>query len=461
MAANLSEQRYERFCSAVEEQAGQSSASCCVQPSFRTVRNMANNPADSPQAQVAHVLRRLSFGPSPARVAEFAGAGKDAANAAIDWALNSSAQPINPAQVTKDDWDPFMRGWVDNLRSPDAALHEKMSWFWHGHFAVSSDKVGNQLILHRQQQLLREHALGNFRDMLRAVLHDAAMLLYLDASYSNVAAPNENLSRESMELFALGRGQYSEADVKAGALALAGFEVDYEPGTVRFNEEAALGGEVVFLGKRGRFRADDVVDILTAHEACAPFISRKIYRYLVGGEPSEERLAELAKVFRDANLQIRPLVEAIVWSPDFMGARMNRPRYAIEWYTAALHAMGPFREDVDQDIQPWTLEQLDQLPARPPNVAGWSPGVRWLSASQQLARAAYAWSMTWRIQPIETSGSSLVEATLDRCSLFHVSGATRATLEQAALASAGAADALSVSRRLMTTALCTPEFALA
>ncbi len=428
-----------------------------LQAVFLILRRMS----ETPHAAAAHALRRLTFGPTAELVDRFAADGPSALGAAIEFALDAPGLPAQPSRVNKDDWDPVLNGWVQNLRDPAGGVHEKMTWFWHGHFAVSAVKVSNQAIMHGQQRLLRDHALGNFRDLFRAVIHDPAMLLYLDASYSNVSSPNENLARESMELFTLGRDQYTEADVKAGALVLAGFEVDYETAAVRFNQDAALGGEVVLLGRRGRLRADDMVDILCAHKACAPFIVGKVFRYFVGVAPSPERLAELAGLFSAADLEIRPLVEAIVRGPEFASFRFNRPRYAIEWFTAALHAVGPLREDQDQNIWPWTLDQLDQLPGQPPNVAGWPAGTKWLSASQQLTRAAYVWALSERMQPIDADGRSLVNAVMQRCCLHQVSAASRATLEQAAIAVAGAADAMSVSRRLVTAALTTPEFALA
>jgi uncharacterized protein (DUF1800 family) len=421
--------------------------------------------APTAHALVAHVLRRLTFGPTPTLVDRFAAGASSpdaAAGAAIDWALGASPQGIKPETVNKDDWDPNLRGFVENLRHPEAGVHEKMAWFWHGHFATSAGKVGNQMVMHGQRKILREHALGNFRTLFKAVVQDPAMLQYLDAAGSDVNAPNENLAREAMELFALGRGQYTEADVKAGALALAGWNVDYETGAVTFNKDASLGGEVLFLGKRGRFGIEQVVDILCDHGACAPYVSGKLYHYLIGVKPTPERQKQLAEVFRSNNLEIKPLVEEIVRGEDFLSARMKRPRFAIEWWTAALHAIGEFRDGEDQDVYPWSLEQFDQLPYQPPNVAGWSPGIKWLSSSQQVTRAAYTWGVTWRMRPIEPlRGTDMVDATLRRCSMFEVSPATKATLQQAALATAGAADELSVSRRLITTALCSPEFALA
>ncbi len=416
----------------------------------------------SAAALVAHVLRRVTFGPSAQGVAKFADGSPDpatAATAAIDWALNAAARSIVPDKIGDDGWDTSLRGWVDNLRSPDAGLHEKMTWFWHSHFATSADKVGNLNLLHAQQQLLRAHAMGNFADLLHAIVVDPAMLMYLDAAGSSVEAPNENLARELMELFTLGRGNYIEADVKAAALALAGTDVDYDTGKLTRNVEASLGGEVLFLGRRARLDAHDVVDTILSRAECAEFIAAKIHAYLIGNPPTKARRAQLGTLFRNAKYEIRPLLDDLLHHAVFLRARMNRPRYAIEWYIAATQALGKPREGEDADIGPWTLEQLDQLPHHPPNVAGWPPGPKWLSASQHLTRGAYAWGWAWRMLPIEDT--DLVAATLRRCAIHECSPATRASLHQAALASAGSADERSVSRRLMTAALLCPEFALA
>jgi uncharacterized protein (DUF1800 family) len=418
--------------------------------------------APSPHALVAHILRRTTFGPTPDQVAQFADQGDSGPQAALDWALSAAPRPTTPETAGSDDWDPMLRGWTDNIRSPEAGIHEKMTWFWHGHFTTSSLKVGNPKLLVAQQQTLRSNALGSFRDLLRAMTTDPAMLLYLDGSGSSVEAPNENFSREVMELFTLGQGTYTEADVKAGALALAGWETNYETGEVTHNDERGLGGEVMYLGRRGRLGVDEVVDTLCAQESCPPFIVSKLYSYLVGVAPTPERLATLATGFRNSGMQIQPLVNDILHGEDFLQLRLNRPRYPIEWWSAALAALGAVREGEEAAVNPWILEQLDQLPHRPPNVGGWPTGARWLSASQQLARAAYAWGEAWKSQPIQpANGTDLVTATLARCSLFEVSDATRSALADAALATAGAADAQSVSRRLLVTALCSPEFALA
>jgi uncharacterized protein (DUF1800 family) len=417
------------------------------------------------EALVAHVLRRCAIAPDPERVARFTNGASNpraAANAALDWALGTPGQNILPAQPNKDKWDAALLGWTDNLRSKGAGMHERMTWFWHNHFATSSDKVGNQNMLHAQQQILRTHAMGNFGSLVRQMVTDPAMMLYLDLAGSTIEAPNENFARELMELHTMGAGTYTEADVKAGALALAGYEVDYETSQVKKNAERSLGGDVVFLGKRGRLNVDDVVNAVLDHEATAPHIAAKLYTHLVGVAPAKDRTAKLADVFRSSKYEIRPLVEEIVRSDDFLNARLNRPRLAIEWWVGALHAITPFRADQEKDVNPWILNDLGQLPHRPPNATGWPSGAKWLSADQFVTRASYVRGLSWRMQPIVAPpGKDLVAGALERCSLHEVSGRTRNVLQNAALAVAGNADELTISRRLISAALLSPEFALA
>ena len=421
--------------------------------------------AASAEALVSHVLRRCAIAPDPAQVARFAQSAKDprgAASNAIEWTLNAPPQAIQPASMNRDGWDEALKGWTNNLRSSGGGIHERMTWFWHGHFATSSEKVGNLVMLHGQQQLLRTHAMGNFATMLRAMVVDPSLMIYLDLAGSSVEAPNENFARELMELFTIGPGNYSEEDVKAGALALAGYEVDYETGAVKKDPEHSLGGEVVFLGKRGRLTSDDVVTAVLGHEACAPTVAAKVYHHLVGVRPSADRQAKLGQIFRGSGYEIRPLVEDIVRGEEFLSSRLNRAKFPIEWWAGALHAIQPFRADQDKDINPWVLTQMNQAPHRPPNVAGWPISSRWLASDQQVTRASYVRSLSWRMQPIVAPpGGDLVGTTLTRCSLHEVSNRTLSILRDSALATAGNADELTISRRLLTAALCSPEFGLA
>ncbi len=421
--------------------------------------------AVSAAALVAHVLRRCAIAPTPATVSRFASSAPDprsAANAALDWVLSAAPRPIQPPQINRDGWEANLVGWTTNLRSADAGLHERMTWFWHGHFPVGGGKVGNLPMMHANQQLLRTHAMGNFSTLLHQLLNDPATLIMLDLAGSSVAAPNENFARELMELFTTGPGVYTEDDVKAAALALAGIEVDYDTAKITRNPERALGGEVVFLGRRGRLSPEDVIDTVLAHEATAPFVAGKIHHHLAGVQPSPEIRADLANIFRTSGWEIKPVVERIVRSEAFLESRLNRPKFPIEWWVGALGSLLPYRSGESTDVNTWFLHDLNQMPNDPPNVAGWPISNRWLSSDQQLARASYVRSTSWRCAPLVVpAGGDLVSATLARCSLYEVSDRTLNVLRNAAIAVAGQADELTISRRLITAALCSPEFALA
>jgi uncharacterized protein (DUF1800 family) len=417
------------------------------------------------EALVAHVLRRCSIAPNPVNVGRLVAGSTDpksAANAAIDWALGAPALPILPASMPKDGWEANLRGWTDNLRNGGGGLHERMTWFWHGFMPVGSAKVGNLEMLHANQRMLRTHALGNFATLLRSLFSDPATMFYLDLAGSTVEAPNENFARELMELFTTGPGAYTEDDVKAGALALSGFEVNYETGAITRNPERTLGGEVVFLGQRGRLTPDSIIDAVLAQPSTGPHVIGRIYHHLVGVRPTDEERTRLGNAFRDGNWEIKPVVEQILRSETFLNARLNRPKFPIEWWVGALHALTPFRPDQEKDVNPWYLNDLNQSPNNPPNVAGWPISSRWLASDQQLARTAYVRSLSWRTTPLAVkAGSDMVSAVLERCSLYEVSDQTVSVLRDAALAVAGNADELTITRRLLCAALCSPEFALA
>ncbi|MFT7648157.1 MAG: hypothetical protein ACI8Y4_002907 [Candidatus Poriferisodalaceae bacterium] len=191
--------------------------------------------------------------------------------------LIEAALDADPVQVpdldVSGDWEDFERtaAWViDRLRDPFPSLHERLTWIWHDHFPVSWDKIDNPAFLVANQRVLRRHALGNFRDLVNAILKDPAMLVYLDGVASTAEEPNKNLARELMELFTLGRGHYSATDVRQAALALTGWDYDYESDEVVFDEELAYVGSTTILGTTGRHDSDDVADIVCAHPACAP-----------------------------------------------------------------------------------------------------------------------------------------------------------------------------------------------
>jgi uncharacterized protein (DUF1800 family) len=403
---------------------------------------------DETSAAVAHVLRRCTFGPFPWQVEDLIGRGLDAP-AVIQLLLD--APPLSPAPPdlsTDRAWEEIRFWWPRVMGSWDAGLHEKMTWFWHGHLTSSLSKAGKPDFLWRQHLILREHAMGDLRALLKAITVDGAMLIWLDGAGSNAAEPNENYARELMELFTLGRGTYTHDDIRAAATALAGWVVDWESTDTWFEPEQGPTAPVWFLD-REVMSADEVVDAVCDHPACAPFIAGKLHRFLLGVDPDDARRAELGEVFRASGLQIRALVEAIVWHPSFMEARFTRPRFPVEWIVATSAVMGT-------ELNAWMLDLLGQAPFDPPNVAGWPVSPKWLSVGSALVRAQSARDHAWDTEVIEADDPVL--AILQRASLYEVSDTTLSALHRAAGRVEGRRERASLLHALVVAC---PEFALA
>jgi uncharacterized protein (DUF1800 family) len=384
----------------------------------------------------------VSFGPLPGQVEELAAGG---VARAIESVLGAEALPPFDAPTKSD--DDIATSWIKQMQDGRSCLAEKITWFWHGHFTSSVNQVDDVRMLYRQYMLLRRHALGDFRQMAQEITVDPAMLIYLNGDGSTGESPNENYGRELMELFVLGRGSYSQADVRAAARGLAGWSV--QDGEAKFDPEAAHRGELTFLGRTGRFDARIVVDTVCDHPSCAPYIATRLHRYLAGAYPSPERRDQLARVFRDSGLNIGTLVAAILRHPSFLESRLNRPRYPVEWVTAATAALGA----------PASLEActaLGQVPFDPPNVAGWPSGQRWLAPGPALARASLA--VTAPVVDEIAAAPDPVAAALARCSLYEVGATTQAALQRAAAATS---DPAKRAAGLLALAVASPEFALA
>jgi uncharacterized protein (DUF1800 family) len=406
------------------------------------------------KALIAHLLRRTGFGPHPGQVEELSAGGYAAT---LDKVLAAAPLTVDaPTLGTKDDEAFLVRWWLEILGRPDAGLHEKMVWFWHGHLTSSVDKA-EPIAIARQHQLLRMQAMGNARQLLQDVTIDAAMLGWLDGKTSTAEAPNENYGRELMELFALGREfngapTYTPADVRAAAYALSGWEVDDDKASkVAFNAEIGPTKSVDFLGKSVA-NAKDVVNVVCDHPAFAPFIAGKLYQYFHGVRPEAPLLASLADTFRSGNLEIKPLVTAILRDPSFVEHRMNRPRFPIEWVLATHAVLGPVKDDDLIDI----LSTLGQIPFQPPNVAGWPLSPRWLSAGASMSRASYALDRSSDTEV--TAEPDQVAWILGRTSLFEVSDTTKNALAKAAAKIDSKRNRASVLHALT---LSSPEFALA
>ena len=273
--------------------------------------------------------------------------------------------------------------WLTRMaKETESDLLERMCFFWHGHFAC---EVKFGLLATRQLNTLRAHALGNFRDLLLAVARDPAMIRYLNNQQNRKFSPNENFARELMELFTIGRGNYTETDVKEAARAFTGWSGNLK-GEYVFRRRVHDEGTKTFMGKTGNFNGEDIIDILLEQEETARFICRKVYRHFVNDEADEQRVTELAGGFRSSGYNIEKLLRAVFtsdwfYAPENVGNRIKSP---VELLAGAMRQLGV------SEIAPrgvLVLQQaLGQTLFRPPNVAGWPGGRTWIDNSTLLLR---------------------------------------------------------------------------
>ncbi|MBX6379250.1 MAG: DUF1800 domain-containing protein [Thermoflavifilum aggregans] len=289
--------------------------------------------------------------------------------------------------------------WLQEMSTTPDFLREKMALFWHGHFAC---RVPN--VLHNEQmlQVIRENALGNFGTLLVAVSKSPAMLQFLNNQQNRKQHPNENFAREVMELFTMGRGHYTEQDVKEGARAFTGWGFN-AAGDFVFRKNMHDDGVKQFLGKTGRFTGDDILQILLEQRATAYHVTEKLYRFLVNDEPDAQQVQILADHFYDSGYDIPALLERIFTSEHFyepqnIGARIKSPVELMVGMQRMIPVTYP-----NPNI--WLLFQrsLEQVLFYPPNVGGWPGGKSWIDSSSlmlrlRLPQVLYAGSV-WNIRP--------------------------------------------------------------
>ncbi|MDQ2770303.1 MAG: DUF1800 domain-containing protein, partial [Bacteroidota bacterium] len=272
--------------------------------------------------------------------------------------------------------------WMDRMASSPAQLREKMTLFWHGHFACRVRQPGPALSLHNTT---RQHALGKFPALLLAVSQEPAMLQFLNNQQNRKEHPNENFAREVMELFTLGRGNYTETDVKEAARAFTGWGYDGQ-GNFRFRERDHDAGSKTFLGRTGNFRGEDVLKIMLEQPAAATFLTTKIYRFFVNEVPDPAHIAPLAAAFRRSGYDIQDLLERMFsadwfYAPANVGTHIKSPVELLAGIRRTLNV----RIDHAQPLLGYQ-RALGQNLFQPPNVAGWPGGRSWIDSSSLLLR---------------------------------------------------------------------------
>jgi uncharacterized protein (DUF1800 family) len=279
--------------------------------------------------------------------------------------------------------------WADRMLNTRRPLEEKMTLFWHGHFATSEDKVRDVRKMQLQNETFRRLATGNFRDLVVAVAKDPAMLYYLDAGVNVKGAPNENFAREIMEMFTMGVGHYQETDIREGARAFTGWNSDDLTFVVHPEQHDDAGK--TFLGRSGNFDGVDAIDIILAQPATADFIAAKLYRYFVRDDLDPQLRARLGGVFRDAHYELKPLLRTIFLSRDFyspasVGTHIKSP---VELVISTYKKLGATTIPGIPDFNE-TTEAMGQALFWPPTVAGWAGGRSWITPGLLLERGNFA-----------------------------------------------------------------------
>lgn len=428
------------------------------------------------QDAAAHLLRRTGFGPTFGQVQSVYALGQAGA---IDWLLKWELTPdtvlsrVNPLGFGNYPGNPdFVRAtWVFQFMASARPLQARLTWFWHGHFtgALSSCDVN---LMQTQINTWRANAGGSFRTFLHAVYNDAAMLRYLNNAENDKRHPNENFARESMELFTVGSGHYTETDVREWARALTGWRVT-PAGVPYFDNTLFDAGSKTILGSTGNFNADNVVDLLCQQPQTRERICTKLYRHFVADvvDPMELATLEASWVQSDGNL--RTVMRTLLQLPGFWSSanRGGLIKSAVDYASALALALGlPLNSTLIYRILAWS-PGMGQIPFEPPTVAGYPQGLAQVGSSQMVARAQYAYHCVYGLGGAALAGrltagltapvapSALVAQVTGRLCMAPVSPATTQLL-QAYVGSTAVSATLLPNAALGVAFLlaCSPEY---
>lgn len=273
--------------------------------------------------------------------------------------------------------------WLKKMMADPAQLCEKMTFFWHGHFACRDD---NPMFLQMLNNVMRTNALGNFKNLVMGVAQSPAMLKFLNNQQNKKDAPNENFAREVMELFTLGRGNYTEHDIKEAARAFTGWGFDKDTQEFRFRDKQHDFGQKEFFGKTGNFDGKDIIDMILYKEECANLIAGKIYQFFVNDVRDEAIIKDLGHKFYMGGYDIGELMKEIFMADWFydkknIGSRIKSPVELIVNTSRFLNA-----DYAGDDALIFIERILGQVLFLPPNVAGWPNGKRWIDSSSLIFR---------------------------------------------------------------------------
>ena len=410
----------------------------------------------APDPRVLHLLRRAGFGASAADAAISSERGFNATlNDLVEYqrttddvdthigeagyaAVTPSAgamEPFSPATSIND----ARQRWLFRMVHTRRPLQEKMALFWHQHFATAYSKIANavggvaatQMVAARrsehpaglwsQLELFRDYALPNFRDLLVEVARDPAMLYWLDGRLNTKTRPQENFAREVMELFTIGVGQFTEADVHAGARVFTGWNLQrigeardplgfyqffynaaqHDTEAKTFSFQVYTDGSRTIPARAASGGMQDGIDLLAAlarHPATGRRLARKLWSFFISEihAPDEAFVARIAGVYANSTGHMAPVVRAVLSSQQFEARDLYFARYSwpVEFVARALKEVGSAGFTLNSALGP--LSNMGQQLFEPPDVAGWERGPAWFTTAAMLARMNFAATLTSR-----------------------------------------------------------------
>lgn len=287
--------------------------------------------------------------------------------------------------ATRHEWERATVWWAHRMLNTHRPLEEKMTLFWHDHFATEQEKIRDYRTLLDLIATFRENATGNFGELLLKVSQDPAMMVYLDNRKNVKGHANENFAREIMELFSLGVGNYTEDDVKEAARAFTGWGSHGREFVV--TPDLHDDTEKTVLGETGNFDGTDMVEILLRQEVCAEYISGKLYRFLVREDLSPDLNTSLARILRDGDYEIKPLLKTLFLSRDFYSPESyaSQIKDPVHFLVSTYVKLG-LEEVPGIPNFTYVSSMLGQALGNPPNVAGWEGGRSWINPSTLMAR---------------------------------------------------------------------------
>ncbi len=302
--------------------------------------------------------------------------------------MRQQAQRADRNQMRK-----IQRWWITRMIQTPRPFEEKMTLFWHGHFATNYRGIEDSYHMYAQNRMLRHYAIGNFADLLRGIIRDPAMLRYLNNNQNRKRSPNENLARELMELFSLGEGNYTERDIKDGAKALTGFT--YQDDTFFYDKNTHDNTTKHILGVTGNLDADGFVSAILRSQACAPFICAKLYKFFVADIPTDVKalkgpartvVRKMSTMLQQQHYELKPVIRRLFLSrhfydPSVMGTKIKSPAELVVGSIRSLNAP-PRNISIIADA----MDRMGQSVFLPPSVKGWDGGRSWINTSTLFVR---------------------------------------------------------------------------